>query len=201
MSRFRDEFYYVSRAITIFSPRCTFAWCCSRWIRISSNERAYRRTYRLNIHILNKLARSVSNIPDEMLCNSMSNLFRCYVWHFPVSITFRLLSKQNVWRRPASKDRLVLRSGFNEFRWTAVWHGSINANVRPVRVRSLYYSLWSYWGQSANDKMAQDAIMWRYLSRRFTIPHAAAELPYTSRELIFREMCFHKETNSVDVLL
>jgi len=45
----------------------------------SSSERAYRRTYRLNIHILNKLARSFSNIPDELLFNSMSDLFRRYV--------------------------------------------------------------------------------------------------------------------------
>lgn len=109
-----------------------------------------------------------------------------------MAIVFHLLLKWGVWwggprqRIVSFCVRALMTSGM-----------SIKANIR---IRLLYYSLRSHWGQLANDKMAQDAIMWRYLSRRFAIPQAVVELPCTSRELIFWEMCFHKETNLVDVL-
>lgn len=65
-----------ARVITIFSPRCTFAWMLPR-ANIRRVERA--NIYCLKIHILNKLARSLSNVPDETLFNSRSDLFRRHV--------------------------------------------------------------------------------------------------------------------------
>jgi len=90
VSRSRDEFYYVPRAIIFTSDVHSRDAAPGEY---SSSERAYRRTYRLNIHMLNKLARSLSNIPDELLFNSMSDLFRRYVLRFPVAIAISFIIK------------------------------------------------------------------------------------------------------------